>query len=85
MKKKVLFVVNVDWFFLSHRLLLAQEALSRGFEVHIATAITESSERLEGFGFKVHPVKLNRSNLDLVGLFIYFIELMIIISNFSSY
>ena len=83
MKKKVLFVVNVDWFFLSHRLLLAQEALSRGFEVHIATEITESSVRLEGFGFKVHPVKLNRSNLDLIGLFIYFIKLMKVFKSIS--
>ena len=33
MPKKILFVVNVDWFFISHRLLLATEALQRGYEV----------------------------------------------------
>ena len=30
MTKKILFVVNVDWFFISHRLPLALEALKKG-------------------------------------------------------
>jgi len=33
---RLLFVVNVDWFFVSHRLVLARAALNAGFEVHVA-------------------------------------------------
>ncbi len=36
-KTKLLFVVNVDWFFMSHRLPIALEAMRRGYEVHLAT------------------------------------------------
>ena len=39
MSKKLLYIANVDWFFISHRLNLAQEAASKGYEVHIATQI----------------------------------------------
>ena len=39
MTKKILFVVNVDWFFISHRLPIALEALKKGYEVHIAVFI----------------------------------------------
>jgi len=40
MKPKLLFVVNVDWFFISHRLPIAVEALSIGYEVHLAMAFS---------------------------------------------
>ena len=33
MKTKILFVANVDWFFISHRLVIAEEAKKNGFEV----------------------------------------------------
>ena len=36
-KKKILFIVNVDWFFISHRLPIAIAAKEIGLEVHIAT------------------------------------------------
>ena len=61
MTKKILFVVNVDWFFISHRLPLALEALKRGYEVHIACGITDKKEYLESLGLIVHPLNLSRS------------------------
>ena len=61
MRKKILFVVNVDWFFISHRLPLALEALKRGYEVHIACGITDKKEYLESLGLIVHPLNLSRS------------------------
>lgn len=60
-RKRLLFVVNVDWFFLSHRLPIAIEALRHGYEVHIATAITDGREALERAGIAVHPIKIDRS------------------------
>ena len=65
MKLKLLFVVNVDWFFLSHRLPIALEALRQGYEVHIATTLTDKVKVLEGHGLVVHPLFLNRSGAGL--------------------
>ena len=59
--KKLLMVVNVDWFFLSHRLPIAKAALQQGYEVHLATGLTEGKERLEAYGFQVHPLQVDRS------------------------
>ena len=67
MSKKILFVVNVDWFFISHRLPLALEALKRGYEVHIACGITDKKEYLESLGLIVHPLNLSRSGTGIKG------------------
>lgn len=66
MSKKLLFVVNVDWFFISHRLPIALEALQAGFVVHIATGITDKSNLLESYGLKVHPLGLVRGGLGVI-------------------
>ncbi|TKB26131.1 glycosyltransferase family 4 protein [Desulfopila sp. IMCC35006] len=67
MKKKLLFLINVDWFFLSHRLPIALEALRQGYEVHIATGITNKLDVLHANGLIVHPLSLKRSSTGLVG------------------
>jgi len=64
--KKLLFVVNVDWFFLSHRLPIALAAQKAGFEVHIATGLTNKFDSLLSLGLKVHPLGLVRGG---VGVF----------------
>ena len=33
MKKKILFIVTEDWYFISHRLNLAKYLMKKGFEV----------------------------------------------------
>ena len=38
--KKLLFIVNTDWFFVSHRLPIAIEAIKQGYEVHLATNVS---------------------------------------------
>lgn len=60
-KKKLLFVVNVDWFFVSHRLPIALKAMAGGYEVHLLCAITDQSEYLESLGLIVHPFLFSRS------------------------
>lgn len=67
MKRKLLLVVNVDWFFLSHRLAIASEALRKGYEVHIATTITDHLDELRSHGLIVHPVPIARSGTRLLG------------------
>ncbi|MDB3912011.1 glycosyltransferase family 4 protein [Paracoccaceae bacterium] len=65
MNRKLLFVVNVDWFFLSHRLPIALEALRQGYEVHIATTLTDKITVLQGHGLVVHSLSLDRSGAGL--------------------
>lgn len=58
---KILYVINVDWFFISHFLPIGQEGLKRGYEVHIVCGITDKKEYLESLGFIVHPISISRS------------------------
>jgi len=78
-KKKLLFIVNVDWFFLSHRLPIAVEAMREGYEVHIAADITDKSNLLENSGLIVHPLNLHRSRVGVVSFLSEFLEIFSII------
>lgn len=66
MSKRLLFVVNVDWFFLSHRLPIALAAMKEGYEVHLAVGITDCLEQLESCGLIVHKLALERGNMRLI-------------------
>lgn len=68
MNRSLLFVVNVDWFFLSHRLPIALEAIQQGYEVHIATGITSHRATLEAHGLVVHSLTLDRSSTGLLSI-----------------
>lgn len=65
MSRALMFVVNVDWFFLSHRLPIALEAQRQGFRVHIATSLTDKLGELQRHGLVVHPLALDRSSTGL--------------------
>lgn len=65
MSRKLLFVVNVDWFFISHRLPIALEAQRQGYQVHVATALTDKLDELQCLGLVVHPLGLDRSSVRL--------------------
>ena len=69
MNNRLLFLVNVDWFFLSHRLPVALEAMKQGYDVHIATGITNRLDELLSYGFHVHPVRFSRNKIGIVSLF----------------
>ena len=78
---KLLFVVNVDWFFISHRLPIALEAIKHGYEVHIATTITDKIDFLESSGLIVHPIHLHRSRSIVIHS--EFLEILSIIRSVS--
>lgn len=71
-------VVNVDWFFLSHRLPVALGALRAGHEVHVATSLTQGREKLESYGFIVHPIAVDRSAAGPIELLRLFFSLLTI-------
>ncbi len=63
--KKLLYVVNVDWFFISHRLPIALKAMETGYQVHLSCAFTDKYEELAAMGFILHPIELSRSGTGL--------------------
>ena len=62
MKKKILFIVNADWFYCSHRLNIGLEAIKNNYEVHLATKFTGCEEKLIPLGFKLHPIVFDRGS-----------------------
>lgn len=56
----LLFVVNVDWFFLSHRLPLALAAKEAGFRVIVAAANSGVAGVIEKAGLEFRQIHLNR-------------------------
>lgn len=63
-RRRVLYVVNVSWFFLSHRLRLAVAARDAGYEVHVATRVTTSAdaERIRAAGLLLHDAPIGRAD-----------------------
>jgi glycosyltransferase involved in cell wall biosynthesis len=74
-KRRLLFVVNVDWFFLSHRLPIAQAALREGYEVHVAAALTPPVSKLHELGFVVHPLSLDRGSAGVLSTLVLLLRL----------
>lgn len=64
--KKLFLVINVDWFFLSHRLPIALEALQRGYDVTVF-AIEEGGhgEEIRSHGLKFVPLPTSRSGTNI--------------------
>ncbi|WP_294079899.1 glycosyltransferase family 4 protein [Proteiniphilum sp. UBA5384] len=64
--KRIVFVVNIDWFFLSHRLPLAVEAIKRGYDVYLLTANSGKRAEVEGYGIKFIEIPFERSGRNLL-------------------
>ncbi|AWV99850.1 glycosyltransferase family 4 protein [Arcticibacterium luteifluviistationis] len=62
---RLLIVVNVDWFFLSHRLGIAKKAKAAGFDVFIACEDTGRAQEIEKNGLKFMPLNFSRSGTHL--------------------
>lgn len=65
---RLLMVVNVGWFFVSHRLPIAIAAKKAGYEVHIATALDPQLDQrtpqlLASHGLVLHELRLTRSGM----------------------
>lgn len=66
MNKKLFIVVNVDWFFLSHRKDVALAAKGAGWEVTIVTADTGKLKDIEALGLKIINLPMNRSGMNIM-------------------
>lgn len=68
-KPTVLFVFNVDWFFVSHSLPLANSLVLNDYDVHVACASTSDLQFLSRYGFVAHQLPISRSNTKFFVLF----------------
>jgi glycosyltransferase involved in cell wall biosynthesis len=63
--KKLFIVVNVDWFFLSHRKEIAIEAQKRGFDVTIVAHNTGRKEEIKALGLKYIDMPMSKSGKNI--------------------
>lgn len=63
-QKKLFLVVNVDWFFLSHRLPIALEAKRRGYDVTIVAIDTGQGPAIRQHGLHFIPLPTDRKGLN---------------------
>jgi len=63
--KKLFIVVNVDWFFLSHRLPVALAAQKAGWDVTIVTADTGKLKDIGAKGLKTINLPMSRSGMNI--------------------
>jgi glycosyltransferase involved in cell wall biosynthesis len=67
-KKPIVFIiVTVAWFFLSHRLKIAQALSECGFDVRIVTADGPDVKKITDLGFKHYVVPFTRSGQNIFG------------------
>jgi len=60
LKRKLLFVVTEDWYFVSHRLPLAVAAKKAGYDVVVATRMGQYADTIRSAGIRLVPFDLSR-------------------------
>ena len=63
---KLFIIVNVDWFFLSHRKGIALAAQQAGWDVTIVTADTGKLKEIEEMGLKAINLPMSRSGMNII-------------------
>jgi len=63
-KRKILFFIGADWYFCSHRLLLARGLHQAGFEIVVLTHVTNDGDRIRKEGFRLVESTLARGSLN---------------------
>ena len=66
-KAKILYLVTEDWYFWSHRLPMARAARDLGFEVLVAARVNQHREKIEGEGFRLIDLPLERKGKNPFG------------------
>jgi glycosyltransferase involved in cell wall biosynthesis len=79
MKKKIIFLVNTDKFFISHRLPIAKKLLEEGYEVYIATEFTNFKHKLYKMGFKTYNINFNRNSLNIFKALLAIFQIFILL------
>jgi len=62
--KTILFLVNVDWYFISHRLLIAKKAIAKGYNVYVTCLDTGRSDEIKAIGANFINLPISRSGIN---------------------
>lgn len=62
-RRKLLYLVSEDWYFVSHRIALARAAQEAGFEVSVATRVQRHGDMIRDAGLKLIPIAFDRSGM----------------------
>jgi len=73
--KKLLFLITEDWYFCSHRLPLACAAKAKGFDVAVATRVSQHGPTILEHGIRLLPIRLRRRGNHLWEEFLSFLEI----------
>jgi len=63
---KILYLVSEDWYFCSHRLVLARAAREAGYHVTVVTRVSHHGDRIRDAGLSVVPFDIRRSHISPV-------------------
>lgn len=74
---RLLYVINVDWYFSLHWQSRALAAKREGYEVHVATNFSDEKvkARLQSLGFKCHQISLLRKSYNPFKFFLSFYDI----------
>ena len=78
MRRKILFLVTEDWYFLSHRLCIAAACRDRGWEVVVVTQVNDCRGVIEGEGLRVVHLPIRRGGMNLVSELITILRIIFI-------
>ena len=81
MKKKILFIVTEDWYFLSHRLKLAKFLSKKGFEIFVCCKDTGKVKEIEKNSISYFPLDTDRKSLSVIKFFKESLSIIKIIKN----
>lgn len=63
--RKLLYLMTEDWYFCSHRLMLARAAMRQGFDVIVAARVDAHAHVIRNEGFKLIPLRMRRESKNL--------------------
>jgi glycosyltransferase involved in cell wall biosynthesis len=72
--KKVFMFVNVDWFFLSHRLPIAKAALKNNIDMTVYAEFTKAQHQKQDKGYSLLDSPLKRSSRSILHFFLEFLK-----------
>tara|TARA_B100000989_G_C19524274_1_gene465935 strand:- start:1632 stop:2747 length:1116 start_codon:yes stop_codon:yes gene_type:complete len=75
-KKKILYFVSEDWYFVSHRIDLAIEAIQRGYEVTLLSNINEKKDLIESKGINTIHLPIERSKKNFLHDLVLFLQVL---------
>ena len=79
--KKVFMFVNVDWFFLSHRLPVAKAAKKNNVDMTVYAEFTQAHDRQQNKGYSFLNSPLKRSSKSIIHFVVEFFQVFKIILN----